>query len=593
MILKALYDYYNRMGNLAPFGFEEKEIAFIIRINEEGKFLYVEDTRLDKKKAKSFLVPKTAIRSSGVLANTLWDNAEYVLGYYPDLAEEEKGKEEDEELLLKKIKDVEKSKDNAKKKLNAFIENVRNLANLYPNNVSFNALKKFYELGITPTDILHEFDENLPYDIFKSNSYISFRLENSPTLISEEGDLNDFVNQKSGLGLNDKKSICLITGQPCTPVQISTSTKIPKSQTTAKLVAFQVNSGYDSYGKSQGENAPISPQAEAAYSTALLHLLGKGSENKFLLGNRTYVFWGTKNDGATKLFEKSLFDFLNGPQEDDPNYNIESVTKVFKSIFSGSSPHDTEERFFILGLAPNAARIAVVYWQEGSLRDFAANILQHIEDMDISDNRNDKVPYAGAYKILSSVSLNGKVDKLSPNMGEALIKSIFNGAHYPASLFQCCIRRIRASRELSKTRIAIIKAYLNRKYKNQNIMIMLNEQETNAAYLCGRLFAVLEKIQTDSNHALNQTIRDKYLDGATSSPSGVFPTLLKLSSHHLEKLSKPSQIFYERLCGSIVENIESSGFPIHLQLEDQGRFFVGYYHQRQELYKKKEENTND
>ena len=374
---------------------------------------------------------------------------------------------------------------------------------------------------------------------------------------------------------------------------------ISESQATAKLVAFQVNSGYDSYGKTKGGNAPISEEAEFAYTTALNHLLASNSRNKFLIGTRTFLFWASKNDEAGQQAENSLFNLLGfSEQEDDPNKNIEQVRKVFKSIYTGELKTTSEDTFYILGLAPNAARIAVTYWAEIPLKRFAETICQHFDDMEVVDTRPEKKPYMSLRSILSAVTLGGKSSDATPNLPDAIVKSIFQGLPYPQTLFASCIRRIRAeSGDKDKnavhiTRAAIIKAYLNRLHDNQKpIQTMLDKENTNQGYLCGRLFAVLDKIQEEANN--QHSIRERYMNSASSTPAAVFSTILNLSNHHAEKLSEGRHIYFEKLKQEIISKIDADGFRAQLDLQDQGRFFIGFYHQRQDFFTKNEDNNNE
>jgi len=193
--------------------------------------------------------------------------------------------------------------------------------------------------------------------------------------------------------------------------------------------------------------------------------------------------------------------------------------------------------------------------------------------------------------MLGAITLGGKSSDATPNLPEAVVKSIFQGLPYPYTLFAGCIRRIRAEQSINITRAAIIKAYLNRLNNNQkNIEIMLDKENTNQGYLCGRLFAVLDKIQGDANN--QHSIRERYMNSASATPAAVFATILNLSYHHLEKLNNEGRkVFFEKIKQEIVDKIDADGFPTHLDLQDQGRFFVGYYHQMQDFYTKNEETV--
>ena len=567
MILQALYEYYKRCDNLPRKGMELKEIGFLIVIDKEGHFLKFEDRRIDKKQAQQFLVKKHVGRTSALAANHLYDNSGYVLGY------SEKG---DAQAQYQTFKDI----------VNAIFE-------LHPDNPDITAVHKFYQEEQSAVFELMQKDSLWPEilkNLNKKFSTFSFLIEGDTEIVAAKKELLDLLEND----VNDCDQICLVSGERGHSVETTTATMIPGSQATAKLVSFQLNSGYDSYGKEKGGNAPISEEAEFAYTTALNYMLRSDSRNKFLIGNRTFLFWASKDNEAGNQAEESIFSmFGNNEQEDDPNRNIEQVRKTFNSIYSGSLRTNLDDKFYILGLAPNSARIAVTYWSELPLKEFASLILRHFEDMDIVDTRKEKKPYMGLRSILAAVTLGGKSSDATPNLPEAVVKSIFQGISYPYTLFAGCIRRIRAEQSLNITRAAIIKAYLNRKTNDNQKKIgkMLDIQNTNQGYLCGRLFAVLDKIQDEANH--QHSIRERYMNSASATPAAVFATILNLSYHHSEKLTEGRKVWFEKIKQEIVDKISSDGFPAHLDLQDQGRFFVGYYQQTQWFYTKKEEQTTE
>ena len=565
MILKALYDYYNRCDNLPVKGIEEKEIGFLIVLSPDGHVLRFEDCRTGKDHARLYLVKKHVGRSSAAVANYLYDNSAYVLGY----SEKSTGKEQ---LYF-----------------DTFKAKIESIADAYPDNKDITAIRSFYKnsresiLGLVSQDVLWE---DIKKNLSKKYSTFSFRIEGDLKIVAEKKEILQLEYCEDG---SRADSLCLISGKHGPSVDTTTATMIPGSQATAKLVAFQVNSGYDSYGKTKCGNAPISEEAEFAYTTALNSMLQKGSRNKFILGSRTFVFWAANNNKASMETEESLFDLLGFSEDanDDPNAKIMKVRRVFESIYSGIMKTGLDDKFYILGLAPNSARIAVVYWSETTLKDFAEKILRHFSDMEIHDTRKDKKPYMGIREIISSVTLGGKMSDATPNLPEAVVKSIFQGLPYPQTLYSACLRRIRAEQKLTITRAAIIKAYLNRQNNNKKIDIMLDKENNNQGYLCGRLFAVLDKIQEDANNI--SSIRERYMNAASATPSAVFATILNLSVHHSEKLDERRRIYFEKLKQEILDNVSADGFPTHLDLQDQGRFFVGYYHQRQDFFTSKKE----
>lgn len=581
MILKALYDYYQRKSEELPaFGCELKEIGFILVIDKDGNFLRFEDRRIDKKNASSFLVKKHVGRSSAPIANLLYDNCSYILGY-----------------------STEGDIDSNAKYISVFKAKVEELYTKLPNNSAVSAIWKFYQknpaenlLKVQADPLWPEIEKNLN----KKYSTFSFLLEGETTIVAAQKDVINADEEKEG---NEKEQLCLITGNQGKAVDVTTATMIAGSQATAKLVAFQVNSGYDSYGKQKGFNAPISQKAEFAYTTALNHILSANSRNKFLVGNRTYLFWGSSNSNGNQETESSIFAMFgfNDSEEEDPNARIYQIRKVFEGIYSGSIKTDLNDRFYIAGLAPNAARIAIVYWAELPLKDFAHAILRHFEDMEIVDARKEKKPYMALKSILATVTLGGKLKDVTKNLPNAVIKSIFQGLPYPDTLYHSCLRRIRAElpkRKLDKppitiTRAAILKAYLNRKYTNQKpIQIMLDKENTNQGYLCGRLFAVIDKLHNDANHI--HSIRERYMNAASSTPATVFATILNLSAIHANNLNNEgSRIFYDKLKQEIISKINADGFPSHLDLQDQGRFFVGYYQQMQSFFLTETKQTEE
>lgn len=573
MILRALYEYYNRCGDLPAYGMELKEIGFLIVIDKAGQFLRFEDRRIDKKSAQQFLVKKSVGRSSGVAPNTLYDNSQYVFGFMP-----EKG-----------------DMDKMRKYYDAFKAKIEELYALAPANKTLKSLVRFYEQE--PSTIVESMQHDslwseIVANLNKKYSSFSFLIEGDTEIVASKQDLIHL----SADGAKKEGNVCLVSGNKGLTARVHSKTPF-QGNSFSSLVSFMEGKGYDSYGKSQGTNAPVCEEAEFAYTTALNHLLRSDSHNKFMVGSRTYLFWASSDSEAAKASEDSLFAFFGKSDDDDPNRRVELVRQTFMSIYNGSLSVNADDKFYILGLAPNAARIAVVYWAELSLKDFAGLISRHFCDMEIVDTRKEKKPYVGLHSILGAVTLGGKSSDATPNLPDAVVKSIFQGLPYPQTLFASAIRRIMAEQDVTPygnpCRVAIIKAYLNRLNDNNNkkLDIMLDKENQNQGYLCGRLFAVLDKIQEDANNI--HSIRERYMNSASATPATVFATILNLSAHHLEKLNTGSQIHYEKLKQEIISKLDADGFPTHLDLQDQGRFFVGYYHQRQDFFTSKENKESE
>ena len=569
MILKALYDYYNRCGDdIVPMDMAYVDFYYSIVLDEKGNFIRLEPLGGDS--GLPLLTFRPEERTSAPVPHCMGDHAGYILGL--------------KAVKAKENFDYAKEMTRNEKTLTAFKKDIENYFNILPNNSFVQAIHAFYKKFSLETinaikhdshwvDFCKYLAKNITFSVIGINGYAAS--DNEILQVKKQSKSNE-----------NKKAVCLITGVKEKPVNTTYSSFILGGKSNAKLVAFQVNSGYDSYGKKMGLNAPISEEAEFKYTTALLKLLSKNSRNKFRIGDRSFIFWASSNSEAAEQTEGSLFDLLGYTEEevDDPNAKIEQVRKVFTAIYSGSLKTSLEDRFYILGLAPNSARIAVVYWSECSLKEFAGKILCHFEDMKIKDTRIDKKPYMGIKSMLAAVTLNGKQSEATPNLPEAVVKSIFQGTPYPFTLFSACIRRIRAESgnkdAIRIARMAIIKAYLNRiNDNNKKIETMLDKSNTNQGYLCGRLFAVLENLQYAANK--QDSIRSGYMNAASSTPSAVYPTILKLSNSHYSKLAKDKKglaIYFDNQKKEIMAQI--SDFPDTLDLSDQGRFFLGYYHQK-------------
>ena len=586
MILKALYDYYHRDRQSVPFGKQVASISFIIVINKRGEFIRVEDSRTDKK-GTNYLVP-VGTHNNGISPLLFWDNVQYLLDYIP----QSEPLSEKDAADKKKVDERESKIKKSHEKHLAFVKRCQFVAEKTQQEELL-SVSYFY----SNNELRKVYNDPLWGEIKKNPlSWLSFRVEGSLNIVACNVFLRDFNNDS----LQDSsKGICLITGNKANIARLCLPTPIPGAKSSAKLVAFN-DSSFCSYGKEQGDNAPISQEAEFAFSSALLKLKSEGSRNKFTIGNRTFLFWASKDDEAGKQSEESIFNMFGfNEQEDDPNRNIEQVRKVFEAINTGTLKTTSDDMFYILGLAPNSARIAVTYWAEIPLRQFAGTICRHFNDMALVDMRPEKKPYMSLRNIISAVTLGGKVSDATPNLPESVVKSIFEGLPYPQTLFASCIRRIRAeSGEKDKnpifiTRAAIIKAYLNRLNNNQKpIEAMLDKENSNQGYLCGRLFAVLDKIQEKANN--QHSIRERYMNSASSTPAAVFSTILNLSNHHMENLKNEGQkIYFEKLKQEIISKIEAGGFKAQLDLQDQGRFFIGYYHQRQDFFLKNESTENN
>jgi len=578
MILQALYDYYQRKKDSLPQeGFELKEIKFVIIINKEGKFVDLQDLR-EGKKGKQFLLPKSIGRAgsnSWQITFLLWDHVGYVLAHPKNNSSE--------------------SIEMANRQHETFLNKIENLPENIKADEGVKSVLSFYE-----SNQIEEVKKHTNWEDCAKipGCNLTFRFESDTELIPQRTSISEYQKTQvsSDGNIDDEQQIietCLITGEKGPIARLHTSTSIIGSKSNAKLISFQKSSGFDSYGKEQAFNAPISIKAESAYSTALKHLIGS-STNKKIISDTTVLFWSEKT--LTIINAEEVFSWVIASQkvdEDNPDKGVQVINSLYNAVFTGQLPRERNNHFYVLGLAPNAARISVRFWKMPSVEEFGNNIKLHFDDFKIVHSQKD-VEHLSLYQILSSTALGYKMENVPPNLTGKVIESIIDGTPYPNTLLQQCIRRIRAEQSVNRSRAAILKAYLNRfnriyKQHEKEITMALDLTNTNCGYRMGRLFAALEKIQEEANPGINTTIKDRFYGSASSSPVAVFSQLLKLKNHHLPKLSPGRKTYFEKLIGEIMSEI--STFPANLALNEQAYFSVGYYHQRQDFFTSKTDKS--
>ena len=578
MILQALYEYYQRTADapesgVPPFGFEWKEIPFIIEIDLDGKLIQIEDTREGagrKKQARAYLVPQAVKKTSGIATNLLWDNAEYVLG------------------IPRKVKPGQKKPDPARvmQQHEAFAEKITDLPDDVKADPGIAAVLAFLEHLDCKALIRQPVWKEL-----RTNPNLSFRLAGDSELVCQRPQVKAAIERLAEETADaSDKGICLITGEERGISRLHPAIKgVWGAQTSgANIISFNLDA-FRSWGKEQGDNAPVGERPAFAYTTALNHLLRKDSPQRLQVGDASTIFWAERRTDM----ETGVVDIFGEPPEDDPERNTQKVEALFKSVHFGRWEKDEDKtRFYVLGLAPNAARIAVRFWHVTTVGELAQRIVQHFEDIRIihSDKQLHHLPL---FRLLVSTATQGKADNIPPNLAGETLRAILEGLPYPRTLLAAAVQRCRAEREITYPRAAVIKGCINRstRYSNpdlkEELKVSLDPDNLNPGYRLGRLFAVLEKIQEEANPGINATIRDRYYGSASSTPVAVFPTLIKLSKHHLSKLdNRGREVNFERLLGEIIAGIDD--FPPHLSLEDQGRFAIGYYHQRQDFFKKRD-----
>lgn len=581
MILQALCDYYERKkDDLPPFGFEEKAIPFIIIIDNNGKFIQLEsNSEIENGKAvvRPVRVPKGVVRSSTKYTpNYLWDHYGYIVAQ-PKLDKPGSIPKEDE------IKAANIQHAN-------FKELIVGLKKGLPNDPGINAVDLFLN---SQDEIQKLKSDEVWQDCLKiKGCNLTFRLSGKTNLVCQSQKIINWIEKQPLDKSEVSDGVCLITGKKSKIVRLHDKVDgICSKPEALGAINNKKSPAFASYGKDQGFNFPVSAESSFKYATSLNHLLRKSSQTKFRIAEASYVCWSDKDNQL-----ENTFVLLFSDAADDPDKGTEAVNSLFSSIHNGAyQQNDGNDKFFVLGLAPNSARISVRYWKAGTIADFSEDIAQWFNDIDIIGR--DHYGFPPLKKLLRATALQYKDDNISPNLPADVIRGILSGSRLPETLIQATLRRIKAEQatkekqgNVSFNRACLIKAYLNRKYrfsstKQEELAVSLNKEEKRPGYCLGRLFAVLEKLQSDAQPGINATIRDRYYSSASSTPKTVFGTLMRLSTHHLKKLENPGwRVNAEKRIGEVMELIPD--FPSYLNLENQGLFAIGYYHQKQDFYKK-------
>jgi CRISPR-associated protein Csd1 len=577
MILQALTGYYSRKSAadstaVAPPGFERKEIPFLIVLDAGGGFVGLEDTReMEGKKqiGRVFAVPQGVKRTVAVKANLLWDNPGYVIGF-----------------------DAKGNAERARVQFEAFIGRVEDLPPAAREDAGVAAALAFLKRGDFSGILSHPLWE----EIEAGGANLSFRLRGDRGLVCQREAVVAALSSTES-GANEGLERCLITGVADRIARLHPAIKgVWGAQTSgANIVSFNLDA-FRSFGKEQGSNAPMGERAVFAYTTALNHLLGRDSRQRLQVADASTVFWAEEESPL----EEVLPALFGEPPKDDPDRNRDAVRALYGAPRSGSLAIDPDDRtrFFVLGLAPNAARIAVRFWKVSTVGELAGAIRQHFEDVEIARSKFDP-PVLSLFRLLVSTASLGKAENIRPNLAGAVMQAVLSGTVYPRELLGAAVQRCRAEQQVTYARAALIKACLVREARRgvpststTEVGVSLDPNNPNTAYRLGRLFAVLERAQEAANPGLNATIRERYFGAASTTPVTVFPRLLKLNTHHIAKLENRGQaVNLEKLIGGIVNGVDD--FPPLLSLQDQGRFSIGYYHQRQDFFTPKDASAAD
>lgn len=583
MILQALVKYYENLveeEKVSKQGWCSAKVSYEIELSKEGEIKNIICLKIEEERGKktvirpqNLLVPEMVTRSSGVSANFLCDNAKYLLGISQE--NDEKDKKRAEECFLA-------ARDKHLSLLNHAEGEMAKAICLFFQNWKPEKAMEYPKISENWEDITD--GGNLIFGMGTHYAQDDMQIKRI------------WDNRKMEIN-QEAKGICLVTGEQEEISRIHRGIKgVPGAQSSgAALVSFNAPS-FESYGKEQSYNAPVGKYAEFAYTTALNYLL---SDRKYSLqiGDTMVVFWA--ESGKTD-YQDAFLECME-PSVD----NQEELKGLFERIQEGKpiiikgNELNPEQRFFILGLAPNAARLSVRFFYENSFGKILTNISEHYKRMEIIKPKWEENQYLGVQEMLFETVNKKSTDKKPiSNMATMTFRAILSGDRYPARLYSDTLIRIRAEQDekkLSWKRMSIIKTYLihNYKWKEGENYMGLNEESNDIAYVLGRLFSVLESIQADANPGIQATIRDRYFNSACGTPASVFPVLIKLKNSHMKKIGREKEgtkKYYEKLFADIMWKInEQEGFPKRLSLEEQGKFALGYYHQIQKKYEKREE----
>lgn len=606
MILQALARYYDILScdpesGVAPSGYSAIGISYGLNISAKGELLDVFPLFTPEQRGKKMVdVPRRMnvpeqVKRSGIhpIPNFLWDNGAFVLGVStkdadnPGYSMNRFGAFRQLNLeLLNKVHSP------AAEAVTAFLEKYDPAKGRKHPKVKVN-LESILKGG----NLVFMFNGKFVHEDPAVRRVWEAYKSNSEAVLSQ----------------------CLITGEIAQIARLHPSLKGIRdaNPTGATLVGFNAQA-YESYNLKQGMNSPVSEKAAFAYTTALNYLLSSSNENrKFTVGDATVVYWAESGKkGYAKAFaglcEPEIVELKASAEEESKTTRDKKAEKRLRKIADKVrrvqaldvkkllEGLDENPRFYVLGLAPNAARVSVRFFHSDPFDKIVEKIMQHYRDLEMVKEFEDQPTYLTIQRIVNeTISKKASDPQASPLMAGAVFRAILENTPYPAALYNAIVNRIRTDQDdpqkgihkINYARAAIIKAYLLRKYRNQSqnpiqevLAMSLNEQSALPAYVLGRLFAVLEKVQQEAIGDVNASIKDRYFTSACASPSSVFPILLRLSQHHISK----AEYGYARdnRIGAILNllDVEKNPIPSHLSLDEQGVFVLGYYHERKDLW---------
>ena len=571
MILQALTRYYETLadqGKIARPGWAKSRISYALCLNMDGELVQVipllEETGGKKPQPRQFDLPAPVKRTVGIDSNFLWDNSSYLLGV------DAKSKPDRSRQCFIACKE----------RHHVILDGV--------NSTAAAAILRFFDTWNPSNARTHPALQN-DFEGMTAGGNLMFRIDGA---FPHEDEAIRHAWQAYYDKAEGDTQQCLVTGHEDQIAVVHPSIKgVDGAQSSgAAIVSFNAPA-FCSYGQEQSFNAPVGRYAAFAYTAALNHLLAD-RENVQKIGDTTVVCWA---ENAEPQYQAFTFAALFGQKQDrlDENDLRETVRRLASGMRVPEHDLDPDSTFYILGLAPNAARLSVRFFFRDSFGHLMKNVNEHHERMEIVRPSYDKYATIPLWAMLrETVNQNSRDKSPSPIMAGAVARAIFTGGLYPAMLLEQTMMRIRAERDINRGKAAIIKAYYLRNSNpdcpKEVLTVALNETSTNPAYTLGRLFSVYEAVQSDANPGINSTIKDKYFNSAASTPATIFPLLDNLCQKHLRKLSTGRRIWYEKQIMALTA-VLGDEYPTRMNLPQQGSFNLGYYHQTQKRYEKKEE----
>lgn len=586
-ILASLVRACDRLPDAPPFGFSSEKISFLISLADDGAVVGLpNDLRGEDKKRtpRQLFVPQAIKRTAGIAPNFLWDKTSYVLGVTAG-----EGKRTADEHA-------------------AFVE--RHLADLgTPDDVGLRAFLAFLNAW-TP----ERFAElGWPEEMKDQNVIFGLESQRRDRIFLHDRPAAKALWARLSAAGDKTEAICLVTGEPAPVARLHPAIKgVWGAQSSgASIVSFNLDA-FTSYGHDQGDNAQVSEAAAFAYTTALNRFLERESGHRIQIGDASTVFWADASGADKALADKKareaeeLFaDWFEGPPPDtriDEKAQAADVGTKLTQIKAGEplskvAPDLAEGvRFYVLGLAPNAARLSIRFYYDNDFGVLAENYRRYVEDMRI-EPADQRDPHPPLWKYLAETAVLGKRENVPPNLAGDWMRAILSGTAYPLTLLTSVLMRLRSDRDVNARRVAMLKAIIVRNFAREDTPVALQPDYPNKGYQLGRLFAVYERIQTDAlGGKVNATVKDKFYGAASAQPRKVFALLERGSANHLSKVGKQSpgrKVNLEKLVGEIMGAMDPSTdpFPASLSAEEQALFGLGYYHQRNDFFKSHKDDT--